>query len=1117
MIRAYFRNYKTFKLTFLGVIVLLCVTACGDNGNKESQKAEADKQPTEPIFKEIHFTQSGINFINTITEDETHNFFNFTNIYNGAGIAVGDFNNDGLQDAIFVSNQKGNKLFINQGGLKFENMTDQAGIKSTGGWKNGVTVVDINADGLDDIYITRSGRYKETDMRSNLLYVNNGDLTFTERAKEFGLADAGYGVQAYFFDYDRDGDLDMYQLNHRIDFANKNIIKNLIEAKEEEVDPFGRDRFYRNDNGKFREISKQAGIMNSAWGLSAVVGDYNEDGWDDVYVANDYLTRDLLYINNQDGTFTESIADYFQHISFFSMGSDIADIDNDGHMDLITLDMAPEDHVRSKRLMASMSNEVFRTMVKEGLQHQYMLNTLQYNHGGGNFSEIGQLSGISKTDWSWTALFGDYDADGMKDLFVTNGIRKDLTDNDAMIASDKLAAEGRMTLGQVLQLLPSAKLLNPIYKNKTGLKFEKANEDWGMTRTYNSNGAVYADFDNDGDLDIMLNNMDLMATFYQNLTVEKLNRKLNKIELIGPDKNKRAIGTTLKLITKSGQEIVEKVRTSRGFLSSSDHSIHFANNLDLDRIEVYWPTGEESVIENIDASQNIKITYGEVPFSKIQNEEAKPYFIEASTDIKFKHQENDFDDFIREILLPHRQSEHGPFINKADVNGDGLDDIYIGGAHQQASVLYLQNANGSFKQTSQSTFERDKAHEDMNSLFFDFDGDQDLDLYVVSGGGEFYQGNSNLLRDRLYINDGSGNFTKANRNILPNDMAAGSKALASDIDGDNDLDLIVLNRNVPGDYPKGPKSFIYTNDNGRFTNSTRSVSPDLFKEENMVVDGTMADVNGDGVEDLVLVGEWIAPQIYLNDNGTLEKSDNDFDDLKGWWKKVVSADIDNDGDLDLIVGNQGLNNKFHPKKDSPLYLFYNDFDNNGVGDIVLSKSNGEELLPVRGRECSSQQMPFILEKFDSYEKFANANLTSIYSQEGLDASLKLEVNNFASGILINNGDMSFEFKALPMKAQFGVMNDIIVKDVNGDGLKDIVSAGNFFGSEVETVRYDSNYGSVVMNNGNNNYSVLPLAKSGLALKTDVRDLQTVNVKGEEYLIVTSNNDETKSYKYINNQ
>ncbi|OEK05572.1 FG-GAP repeat domain-containing protein [Roseivirga misakiensis] len=1096
--------------------MILCTClffSCGSNETAEVKPKENDAQAEPPVFSEVSFALSGIRFINTIREDETHNFFNYNYIYNGSGLAVADFNNDDLEDVYFVSNQFGAKLFLNKGGLKFQNLTDSAGVGAAQGWKNGVTIVDVNDDGFDDIYVSRSGRYEKASDRTNLLYVNNGDLTFTEQAAKYGLDDPGYGVQAYFFDFDRDGDLDMYQVNHRIDFENKNTI-NMLSRVDATADKYARDRLYENNGGKYRDISDKAGIVNNAWGLSAVLGDFNEDGWDDIYVANDYLMPDYLYINNGDGTFKESIGDHFNHISFYSMGSDWADIDNTGHLDLFTLDMAPEDHVRSKRLMASMSNDVFWTMVDQGYQHQYMINTLQYNHGKGNFSEVSQLSGISKTDWSWTALFGDYDADGLKDLFVTNGIRKDITDNDAMTATDKLASSGNLKLGQVLDLLPSAKLQNPIFKNQGALKFERSNDDWGMRKAYNSNGAVFADLDNDGDLEIVTNNMDLNSALYKNLTVENTGRKLNKVELIGPKGNRNALGTTLRIVLADGSERLEKIRGSRGYLSNSDPSLFIPTDEKIQEIVVTWPTGEQSVVKSPNLAEKLVIDYNKADLTNMRpTKEANTYFAKTEEPvISFQHEENEFDDFIAEILLPHRQSEHGPFMSKADVNGDGLDDVFIGGAKDQASALYVQQANGKFKTVSQATFNADKRHEDMNSTFFDADGDSDLDLYVVSGSGEVYNNQNGLLRDRLYLNDGDGNFTKAPQETLPNDQLAGSKAIPSDLDGDGDMDLVVLNRNVPGKYPSGPRSHIYLNEGGRFVNATKKVSSDFYESSDMLVDGTFADLDGNGHDDLIVVGEWTAPKIFMNDGESLEAASVPFDDLKGWWNRIVPTDIDNDGDIDFVLGNVGLNNKYHPTPKSPLYLFYNDFDDNGLGDIVLSKSNGKELLPVRGRECSSQQMPFILQKFDNYEKFANADLTAIYTEERLEESLKLEVNNFASGVLVNNGAMDFEFKPLPNLAQFGAVKDILLRDINADGLIDLVTAGNFYGAEVETVRYDGNMGSIAINKGNANFEVLSQEEAGLYLKSDVRDLEVVTIQNEEYLVVASNNSELKTFK-----
>ena len=1102
---------QSSRMRFVFSLYLLNLMAwsCG-NSTSVDEEVKDSKELIEPIFKEKSFAQTGINFINTVLEDTVHNFFNYNYIYNGAGLAVGDFNNDELQDVIFVSNQSENRLFLNQGGLKFENITSDAGVISYGGWKNGVTVVDINQDGLDDIYLSRSGRYEDPSERANELYINNGDLTFTESAKDYGLADTGYGIQAYFFDHDRDGDLDMYMMNHRLDFENKNTLE--VFYKNPYIDQSARDRLYENRNGKYVDITDLAGIVNHAWGLSVVTGDFNEDSYPDIYVANDYLSPDFLYINNQDGTYTESIEKYFPHMSFYSMGSDWADIDNNGHFDLYTLDMAPEDHVRSKKLMASMSNEVFRTMVDEGLQYQYMINTLQYNHGEGAYSEISQLSGINKTDWSWTALFQDFDNDGLKDLYVTNGIRKDITDNDAMIETDQLMSSGqRITLGQVLDILPSDKLQNPIFRNKGDLHFERINEDWGMNKAYNSNGAVAVDFDNDGDLEVLTNNMDLAASFYENLTVQNGGSALRKVSIRGPKGNLKGLGAEIEFHTSNGV-VVDQVRNSRGYLSNSEIAIYITEELAIEKALVKWPTGEISEVTGEDLQGELEFNYAELDKRERQKKSQPKLFTEAEVPgLNDQHVENNFDDFIREILLPHRQSEHGPFVEKADFNADGLEDVLIGGASGQPTKLLVQSSQGTFKANNQGAFATDADHEDVGAEIFDFDNDGDLDIYVVSGSGEFYQNNEELLRDRLYLNDGSGNFEKAPNGTLPDQLNAGSKALASDIDQDGDQDLIVLNRNVAGNYPLGPKSSIYVNEGGKFVDQTRNFSSDLYELDQMSVDGTLVDLDGNGYEDLIVVGEWTEPQIFMNDGDELAMANNDFSDLKGWWRSVEAEDLDGDGDLDLVVGNIGTNNKYHPKKDSPLFLFYNDFDENGVGDIVLSKSNGEELLPVRGRECSSQQMPFILDKFESYDKYANADLVSIYSQEGLDEALQLEVNNFKSGILWNN-DGEFDFEALPTKAQFGAINDIIIKDFNNDGKSDLLVTGNFYGSEVETVRYDSHYGTVLMNMGNQKFSVLPYTESGLKLDSDVRNAQLINVQGQETLVVVSNDDTLRSYK-----
>lgn len=1059
-------------------------------------------------FKKIVPRLSKVHFSNNITEDQVHNFFNFAYIYNGAGVATGDFNNDGLTDIFFTGNQVQNRLFVNEDNFNFLDITNTAFSPKDKGWKNGVTLIDINNDGFLDIYICQSGLYQNSVDRENRLYINQGNLTFIDEAKKYGLNDPGFSIQAYFIDYDRDNDLDMFLINHRHDFENNNLV---IPRDQIKYDIFSSDQLYRNNgNGTFSNVTQQSKINNYAWGLSAVINDFNNDGWDDIYVANDYVEPDNLFINNKDGTFTENIAKHMKHTSYYAMGSDLADINNDGLQDLIVLDMVPEDHVRAKRLMASMSTENFWRLIQSGLHYQYMLNTLQLNQGRGLFSEISQLSGVAKTDWSWAPLFADFDNDGYSDLFITNGIKRDITDNDFFINLNIKTKSNKKPLkfNEMIAELPTEKIQNYLFHNQKNLTFKQVNQAANMTDFTNSNGAAFADFDNDGDLDLVVNNLDDNASLYQNHTTTTAQQNFIKIKLAGPPANSLGIGALVTVQYGQNKQI-KKLALSRGYLSSVEPILHFglANSNHIQNITVQWTDGKTSSIKQIKANTTVTIPYKNFPAKPVNTYEMPTLFenISPNMGISYMHQENDYNDFKKEILLPHKQSEHGPFLSIADVNHDGLEDFYIGGSAGYSGKLFLQTIAQTFIESDSQPWKKEADSEDLGSLFFDFDNDGDLDLYVASGGNEFGQ-QSQLYQDRLYINDGSGKFTKS-EGIMPDLLSSSLRVVSADYDNDGDQDLFVGGRVVPGQYPLTPSSYLLQNNQGIFTDVTTTQAPEL-KKVGMVSDALFVDYDQDGDLDLFIVGEWMPIKLFENQHGLFIdiSQQRGLANTTGWWFRMAQGDFDQDGDIDFVVGNLGKNNKYHPTHANPLKIYANDFDQNGSLDIVLSSRKNNRDLPIRGRECSATQIPGLLTKFPTFKAFAEADINAIYPVNKLKNAHTFQAELFTSSLLINNGIEGFELKDLPIQSQLSPMSGIIVKDFNSDQHLDILYTGNFYATEVETVRYDAGIGGLLLGNGKMEFSQLTMQQSGFLTAKNARDLKSIRLgKAGNSGILASNN------------
>jgi len=1090
---------RLFSILILSVFVLSC------SGNSDDSTTQ-DSTIHSMSFTTLSHSESGIDFTNTITEYDSFNLFNYEYIYNGGGVAAGDINNDGLTDLYFTGNQVSDKLYLNKGNLKFEDITQTAiGAKANEGWRTGVVMADVNNDNLLDIYVSRSGLPADENQLANLLYINNGNLTFTERAAEFGVDVKKNTTQSAFFDYDNDGDLDLYVMNHLYNQFNLTGASeqpanlNQIQAGYEKFS----DVLLRNDNGKFTDVSKEAGIWNYAFGLGLAIADIDNDFDQDIYVSNDYSMPDFLYINQGDGTFKNEIWQRTGHISNFSMGNDIADFNNDALPDVITLDMVSEDHARSKRNMGGMNIQKFWQSVNNGLHYQYMFNALQLNNGNGTFSEIGQLAGISKTDWSWAPLFADFDNDGYQDLFITNGYKRDARDIDAT-AKIKENQLQKTDFNAALELLPATKIENYMFRNTGDLKFEKVTEQWNMNQPVNSNGVAYADLDNDGDLDLAVNNMDEVSFVMRN-DLQSPNHYL-RVKISGDEKNKLGIGVKVKI--KSGDKIqYREFQTERGYQSSVEPVVHFGlgSSSKIDQLEVIWPNGKKVVLDDVKADQLLTVYYKDAMMNPQVTEVEKKYF-EFKPVINHLHKEISKNDFEREILLPHKMSQLGPFMSAGDVNGDQLEDLYISGPSGGTGSLYLQNGDGSFAEKT-GPWKKEILREELGSIFFDADNDKDLDLYVVSGSNEVML-LSPPMQDQLYINDGKGNFTNESSTRLPFMDCSGMRVTAGDYDNDGDQDLFVGGRQTPGQYPMSPRSFLLRNENGVFTDATIE-SPELVNA-GMITESIFDDYDGDGDLDLICVGEWMPISFFENSNGRYVNATSKMGMSKsnGWWMSVSAGDFNGDGKNDYVVGNIGENNKFHPSEKYPLEIYLNDFDKNSMPDIVLGKYQDGRCFPVRGRQCSSEQMPFIKEKFPTYNDFALADLKAIYGEENLKASIHFSAYEFRSSILLSKG-AGFELKPLPVYAQMGPLNKTLVQDFDKDGNLDILGVGNNFSAEVETIRYDGGRGVLLLGDGKGNFKQLSPNESGFFVNTDAKDMVMIG----DTIFVSSNNAAVFSFSF----
>jgi len=1117
-----FQKTKKMKKIFFTIVLLIVSCNSKETTDKSSKNGEiVGNIETNPVFEKVKSEVSHLQFANTITENlETmENLFSFDYFYNGAGVGVEDLNNDGLLDVFFCGNQVDNKLYLNKGNLVFEDITLTSGINTGKQWSNGVTFVDINNDGYKDIYISQGGP-NQRENRKNLLFINNQDLTFTEKAEEYGIADMGLSTQSAFLDYDNDGDLDCVVMNENEIYGVDPINFYKMIGKSNEVDYFNSSHIYKNEDGKYVDVTETAGLQTPIFGLGLCISDINKDGFLDIYMASDYYIPDALYINNGNGTFTDRIKEYTHQIPHYGMGVDIADINSDLMDDIFVLDMSSSDHVRSKTLMASMNTARFDYLtVTAGFHYQYMYNSLQLNLGHNKFNNIAQLTHTANTDWSWSVLMSDFDNDEDNDIYITNGYRRYGKDNDLQnkiyTAKQKFGKNVPLEVKrQLYESMPSEKLQNMLFQNEGALEFSEKAANWGLGDFTFSNGAVQGDLDNDGDLDLIVNNMDENTFLYKNMTVEKNAGNYLKIKTKGETSEPYC---TVKITYGDKSQQVEQKRV-RGYMSAQDTDIHFGvgNNSKIDTVIINWLNGKSQEFYNVNANTTLVADIQNAEQSTKKSKKVNPYFKEINPSklgLDYIHKENNFDDFATEILLPYKQSTFGPFVSKGDVNGDGKEDLYIGGGTNQPGSIFLQTENN-FKKIVPKAFIDDAYFEDMESVLFDFDGDEDLDLYVVSGGNQ-YDDNSSYYQDRIYLNDGKGNFIKHDEAALQSFSKNGKAVSVIDYDKDGDLDILVGNRSIPQKYPQHSPSTIYENKGGVLENVTQKIAPEL--ESFGIINSILTtDFDNDGWNDFIAVGEWTSIGFFKNHGGTFKLvQDVDAFNEKGWWFSVEETDINNDGLKDYVVGNVGLNLKFKASDKKPFKIYSNDFDNNGINDVVLSKQYKGEYVPVRGRECSSQQMPFIKDKFKSYSSFANATLVDIYGEK-LETSYEKETTQFQSLILVNKGNGKYESKPLPiLSQQFPIMN-IAFYDVNDDGYEDCIVAGNIFDTEVETPRLDAVSGVVLLSNKKDGYKAMDYKKSGIYLEKDTKDIIMVNFDNHPLLISTNNDNNLISYELTSN-
>ncbi len=1083
------------------------------------------KQAPVTLFQEME--QTGINFVNTVQDTPDFNIFTYRNFYNGGGVAIGDINNDGLSDVFFTANSGSNKLYLNKGNWQFEDISEKAGFSNKKKWSTGVVMADVNHDGWLDIYVCNAG-YQKGVGQEDELFINNHQLGFADSAAAYGLADNDYTTHASFFDYDLDGDLDLYLLNNSfipvntLNYANNRDLR----AKDWPVADFlkgGGDRLMRNDNGKFTDVSKEAGIYGSliGFGLGVTIGDVNNDHYPDIYISNDFFERDYLYINQQNGTFKEELENWTQHISLSSMGADMADINNDGYPDIFTTDMLPDDEYRLKTTASFETIDVNRLTVKKGFYHQYMQNALQVNNKNGRFLETAHYSGVAASDWSWGALIFDADNDGLADIYVCNGIYRDVTDQDFIdfFANEivrKMALTGKKEqIDEIIAKMPSRPIVNKAFRNLGNLQFADAGSQWGITKPSFSNGAAYGDLDNDGDLDMIVNNVNQKAFVYRNNSRETSGNHYIAVSLKGKGANTFAIGSTIK-VYQGNQVMSREIIPARGFQSSIDYrSIIGLGNSKVDSMIVIWPDRSFTQYNQPAVDTLYVLQQPDQGTGKTRQQPAplpaQPLLTSVASNFD-KHEEDDYVDFYYERNIPMMLSREGPKAACGDVNADGLADVYICGPAGKAGQLYLQTPNG-FVKKPEKLFEQFANFEDVTALFFDADKDGDLDLFVGSGGNNHPVG-SREMQNRLYLNDGKGNFA-INTAALPPNAGNTGVALAADFDGDGDLDLFVGSRSIPGNYGTSPDSYLLFNDgHGKFTDIANTRNQDIANI-GLITGAVMADITGDQKPELVIAGEWMAPRAFSWVGDHFREIHTNLGQLLGCWQSIAAADLDNDGDQDLVLGNMGENFYLHPTEKAPQKIWINDFDANGITDKIITRTvNGRDVTVFMKRDLTDQ-LPSVKKLTLKHEDFAQKTIQDLFPADLLNKSIVKTINYAPSCIAINEGNGNFSIHKLPLSTQLSCINSILCTDLNKDGYIDLVMGGNSFAFLPQFARMDASLGHVLLNNGKANFTPLSNKGSRLELTGVIRDIKEIPARDGRYLLILQNNEQPVLFKVKN--